>query len=81
VAISFFLPPFLGMFQCLQHNRLFKSVFGDAMPAAAPLEDAGLYELLKKQNAETSNAVIEKFKADETFLAFSKSEADGIIKR
>ena len=51
------------------------------MPAAAPLEDAGLYELLKKQNAETSNAVIEKFKADETFLAFSKSEADGIIKR
>lgn len=69
------------MFQCLQHNRLFKSFFGDAMPAATPFEDAGLYALLKKQNAETSNAVIENFNTDETFLAFSKSEADGIIKR
>jgi hypothetical protein len=39
------------------------------------------FELLKKQNAETSNAIIESFKNDETFLAFSKREAEGIIKR
>ena len=51
------------------------------MGAATSVEQTGLLELLKKQNAETSNAIIENFKDDETFLKFSKAEADGIIKR
>jgi len=39
------------------------------------------YSLLKKQNAETSNALIEEFKTSDAFSAFSKSEGDLIIGR
>ena len=39
------------------------------------------YSLLKKQNAETSNALIEEFKTSDAFAAFSKSEGDLIIGR
>jgi hypothetical protein len=38
-------------------------------------------ELLEKQNAETSNAVIEAMKENGTFLALAKAEGDLIIQR
>lgn len=70
------------MLSCLQNNSIFKSVFGDGeMGASTSVEQTGLLELLRKQNADTSNAIIEHFKEDEKFLQFSKAEADGIIKR
>ena len=39
------------------------------------------YSLLKKQNAETSNALIEEFAASSDFAAFAKKEGDLILAR
>ena len=51
------------------------------MGAAASFGDGKSFELLKKQDAETSAAIIQVLSGNDVFEAYAKAEADLIVQR